>query len=295
MLRLVTLGTTEIVDSADGAQPIPLEAKRLALLAYVALAHGGRSVPRDALLPVFWPEHGEQDARNALRQALHYLTRKLGPLLEGRGTNELAVDESRLDADVLEFERALDANEPARAMRIYRGELLPGFSFRSASDPFLEWVDRERNRLTQRALEAAIELAEEEGRRANVTGEIHWLRRALVLEPFREDLLERIVDLHERHGNRATAAQTIRSFSRELRLRYGVPLSPRLRQRLHALQDGRPDRVATRAQPHDFDSLRVRFASEVARTNDLIRQLQALTGRQPLPDADWPAPTRGVS
>ena len=133
MLTLTTLGAVEVTAGGD-RRPVPLEPKRLALLVYVALSHRGRAISRDLILPVFWPELREQPARSALRQALHYLVRKLGPVFDGRGTNEIAVDAERLQADVPLFELALDDHHTARAMRHYRGEFLSGFSFPTATD-----------------------------------------------------------------------------------------------------------------------------------------------------------------
>lgn len=279
MLELRTLGTTEVRrESETGWQPVLIEPKRLALLVYLAVGHAGNSVSRDALLPLFWPELGEQPARSALRQGLHHLGTRLEPgAILGRGTNEIAIDPLRLGCDVLRFDVALDANEPARAMRLFQGEFLPGFLYAEASDRVLEWIDGERSRLRERAFEAALLLADEEERRGNMTGQVHWTKRALDLEPFREDLLERIVDLYEKDGNRATAAQAIRSFARTLRTRYGVSISPATRQRLRALQRDLivgPRHEDAHKRMHD---LQKQVSVEMGRTADLMRQLQALT------------------
>lgn len=163
-------------------------------------------------------------------------------------------------------------------MKLVRGEFLPGFLYARASSAFLEWVDGERNRLKERSLETALILTREEERRGNTTGQMHWLKRALDLEPFREDLLEQIVDLYERDGNPATAAQTIRSFSRTLRTRYGASVSPALRHRLRVLQR---ELVAEAEQdvPQRMKALHQQVSAEMSRTTELMRQLQALTRR----------------
>ena len=72
MSELHTLGRVHLV-ADDGAElPGGSQTKRVALLAYLALARES-PVRRDALLALFWPELAEQDARGALRQALYYL------------------------------------------------------------------------------------------------------------------------------------------------------------------------------------------------------------------------------
>lgn len=276
------MGTTE-VRRADGDvwRTVHIEPKRLALVVYLVVGHAGNSIYRDSLLPFFWPELGEQAARSALRQSLHYLGTRLGPdAIVGRGTNEIAVDPQRLRCDVLQFDAALDANEPARALRLFLGEFLPGFLYARASRTFLEWVDRERSRLKERALEAALVLTDEEERRGNMTGQVHWLKRALDLEPFREDLLERIVDLYEQDGNRATAAQAIRAFSRTLRTRYGVSVSPATKRRLRALQSDLLAGTEKQDAFHRMHTLQQQVSAEMGRTADLMRQLQALARPQ---------------
>lgn len=278
MLFLRTLGRTELRHADGESRAVPLEPKRLALLVYLALGRAGNPIPRDTLLALFWPELGEQAARSALRQALHYLATRLGAdTIMGRGTNEIGIDHRHLRCDVLEFDAALDANESARALRVFSGEFLPGFLFVQASREFLGWIDRERSRLTERALDAALLLVDEEERLGNVTGQIHWLKRALELEPFREDLLERIVILYEGQGNRGTAAQAIRAFARTLRSRYGVSISSTTRQHLRRLQRdlvAGPDREISYQRLH---ALQKQVSAEMSRTTELMRQLQALT------------------
>jgi len=261
----------------DG-EVVHIEPKRFALLVYLAVAHAGNSVSRDTLLTLFWPERDEQAARAALRQGLHYLGTRLGfDLLLGRGTNEIGIDSQRLRCDVLLFDTALDANEPARAMKLVHGEFLPGFLYAQASRMFLDWIESERNRLRERALEAALLLMQEEQRAGNMTGQVHWLKRALDLEPFREDLLDQIIDLYEQSGNRATAAQTIRSFSRTLRMRYGVSTSQALRRRLRVLQGEFASVSASEDVHQRMRTLQQQVSAEMSRTTELMRQLQALT------------------
>src|SRR3989454_4389221 len=69
--------------------------KRVALLAYLALAAPHRFHRRDTLLGLFWPELDQDHARAALRQALHGLRQALGPVtLTGRGDEEVGLDQA---------------------------------------------------------------------------------------------------------------------------------------------------------------------------------------------------------
>jgi DNA-binding SARP family transcriptional activator len=261
-----------------------VEPKRLALLAYLAVGRAGGAIPRGSLMTVFWPELSEGAARSALRQAIHHLGERLGrQAITGRGTDRLGIDPHHVRCDLLRFEEALDTLELARAMRYYRGEFLAGPLFSGASHEFLEWVERERARISERALDAAIDLSRAEERRGNTTGQIHWIRRALEIEPFREDLFDRMLDLYEKTGRRNTAIHAIRTFRRMLNVDYGVPLPPALRQRLRSLLGERPDLLEPRRVHDRMHALQGQVQAEVGRTADLVRQLQALAGARERP------------
>lgn len=76
MLRFRTLGRVELVaGDAPAARLVPTQPKRLAVLAYLAIATPRGLQRRDALLAMFWPELNVDEGRRALRQALHALRR----------------------------------------------------------------------------------------------------------------------------------------------------------------------------------------------------------------------------
>ena len=118
MIQLQTLGRVRLQgdSSAEDSGPASAQPKRVALLAYLALMSGRGPVRRDTLLALFWPELGDEEARRALRQALHYLRRVVGEnVLIGAG-EELSVGGDRFRCDAVEFERLVGAGEPARAL-----------------------------------------------------------------------------------------------------------------------------------------------------------------------------------
>src|SRR6476469_6743023 len=117
-------------------------------------------VRRDLLLALFWPELGDDEARRALRQALHYLRRVLGEdVLVGAG-EELAVSGERFRCDAVEFERQAGAGASALALSLYQGDFLAGFHVPDVSAELEEWVDRTRTRLRRQAASAAWAAAE---------------------------------------------------------------------------------------------------------------------------------------
>jgi DNA-binding SARP family transcriptional activator len=282
LIELRTLGTWEvrIVDGTK-TRDMRLEPKRMALLVYLAVEHRMNVVARDQLIAIFWPDLDEAAARSALRQSLHYLGSRLGSeAIAGRGTPEVGLSPDRVCCDAVEFERFLDGSEPVRALRRFSGSFLPGFYYARQSRDFEEWVETQRQWLTERAFEAALTLAEDEAVRGNTTGQTHWLKRALQLEPFREDVLRDLVDVYARTGNRATAVQTIRRFAQHLSSHYRATLSPQTGEVLKQLE--REIAVGTRDTRAEtfrrMRSLEEELNQEMARTAELLKQLRNVVG-----------------
>ena len=162
-LRLKLLGGLEL-RPASGA-PIPLPARKPALLlAYLAL-RPGRPQGRDKLAALFWGDSGEAQARASLRQALAFLRRRLGPheglILTPEGET-VALAPDGLATDVAELERCLASGTRGaleRAVALYEGDFLDGFQTRQ---PLVEeWLLVERQRLRERALAAMMALLPE--------------------------------------------------------------------------------------------------------------------------------------
>src|SRR4030095_11937021 len=88
-----------------------------------------------------------------LRQSVYFLRHALGAkAIVSRGDEELALAPDQVRCDVWAFEAGLDQGRPADALALYRGELLAGFHISAAPD-FERWLEEERSRLRQRAVE----------------------------------------------------------------------------------------------------------------------------------------------
>src|SRR5215470_18084959 len=113
---------------AGGAVPIPARNVR-ALLAYLAI-HPGRAHPRNRLAALLWPDVGDAQARQSLRQALAGLRRALaGARVLVIDADTVAVDRLRLDVDVIRFQRLVAAGSQSKleqALALYEGDLLAG-------------------------------------------------------------------------------------------------------------------------------------------------------------------------
>ena len=188
MLQLRTLGSVDL-RIAGGAElrAVVQQPKRFALLAYLAIAAPGRYVRRDTLLGLFWPELDAEHARGALRRSLHFLRRAIGEAaLIGRGEEEVGVAEQELWCDAVRFRKDLERGARAEALQHYRGDLLEGLYVAGAPD-VEDWLDRERRRLREAALDAARSLARSEPDPAKIR---KWALRALELDEDDSEMRE---------------------------------------------------------------------------------------------------------
>ena len=92
-VRLFTLGALDL-QAANGTElrSVLAQPRRIALLAYLALATPRGPHRRDRLLALFWPDQDESHARNALSQAVYFLRNALGAdAIVSRTTEELSL------------------------------------------------------------------------------------------------------------------------------------------------------------------------------------------------------------
>ena len=200
-------------------EPLVHQAKRAALLAYLAAATPRGLHRRDKLLALFWPELDQARARAALNQAVYVLRATLGEdALMPRGDGALGLHDT-VWCDAAAFEAALDAGRPADAMALYRGDLLDGF-FISDAPEFERWLDGERARLRQRACEGAWALAEAEAAEGDVLDAERWASRAGELAPADEAVIRRLINFLHGLGDRAAAIRVYESYVSRLKKEY---------------------------------------------------------------------------
>jgi DNA-binding SARP family transcriptional activator len=227
MIRFHTLGVLDL-RGPDGAEvgSVLRQPKRLGLLAYLAIASPRRFHRRDSILALFWPELDEEHARAALRRALYFLRLELGAdVLTGRGEDEVGVSDE-LWCDVSALDVAVASGGFEEAVTLYRGALLEGLHVSGAAPEFSEWLDRERDRVRERAAAAARSLvmrSEAEGRLMDAT---LWARRAADLQPDDESALRRLLGLLDRTGDRSGALRIYEEFARRMVQEYDLQPSP---------------------------------------------------------------------
>ena len=235
MIELRTLGVLEIQRSANGERDsIPLQTKRIALLAYLAPSSSRQLRRRDSVLALFWPELDQEHARGALRQALHALRRALGrDAIVTRGEEEVGLDPELVHSDVEAMESALRDGRPADALAAYGGDFLEGVFISDAAPELEEWIATERVRLRRLAARAAWAAAAR-GADRGTTGE--FVRRAVALSGIDERALRRGLEVLDRLGDRAGAVALYADFAERVRRDLGVEPSPETQAVVHAIR-----------------------------------------------------------
>jgi serine/threonine-protein kinase len=222
LIRLHLLGTVDLRSDAVEVRSVLAQPKRLALLAYLASAAPRGFHSRDTLLALFWPESDGERARNSLRQALHQLRRSLGDeVIVGRGDREVGLDPALFWCDAAAFDEAVEEGRFEDALKLYRGDLLPGFFIDDAAEAE-RWLEEERARRRRAAVDAAWKLAEQEEARGEWRAAALWAERAVAFLPSEETALRRLLVLLERAGEPAAALAAFAEFERRLREEYGL-------------------------------------------------------------------------
>ncbi|MBX3000129.1 MAG: winged helix-turn-helix domain-containing protein [Caldilineaceae bacterium] len=218
-----------------------------ALLAYLLL-NADRVHTRAALAELLWPEQGQKQSRQNLRQTLSRMRRDLvGAALDDPLQGDyriLRLDGSRFDVDVLRFERLLaeSRSHPHRAVEecphcadllrqaiaLYRGELLAGLNV-DDSPAFEEWLLLQREICHRQAVDALQTLIvyHHDLRDHAVVRDL--ARQLIGLEPYQESAhayaIEALALLGEREAALTQYERCVTMLAEELGVAPGERLS----------------------------------------------------------------------
>lgn len=192
----------------------------LALLAFLATAPS-RTVSRGRLIGLLWPDASEPKARNRLTSCLYHVRQALGEGVVVSSADNLRLTGSTLECDVWQFEDALERGDSAAAVRHYGGPLLEGFHLHGAAE-FDHWVDRERDRLHRRWLQALEDLAEAEEAAGRPGRAVRWWKERAAADPYHGRVVQRLMGAMEAAGNPAGALEVADAHTALLREELGV-------------------------------------------------------------------------
>ena len=253
------------------------------LLAYLA-CHAETSIARERLIELFWPESEADAGRRNLRQALYNLRQGLGDdgrrVADAEGANqairfELLPDDS---LDVAQFLAAVRRGLPAagsdpvaadlvRAARLYRGDLLAGFSVRGGGIAFEDWLVGEQERLRESALQALRSLVDHFAARGEYDAALVYGRRLIEVDPLSEEAHREVMRLYVLAGRRRRALTEYEELADLLARELGVEPLPETR----SLYEGilAEDLPGPKAQPQTARTPLGPFVPMVGRAADM--------------------------
>jgi formylglycine-generating enzyme required for sulfatase activity len=145
-IRLHLLGGFAAFPDGTPDKPLAISSrKNCALLAYLAMQPEAKST-REQLARLLWGDRFDKQARQSLRQSLLSLRKRLewvAPGLLVFDGEQVGLAAELFSTDAREFEAlAEEGGDLERALGLYRGEFLAGFSL--DVEPFDDWVRGER-------------------------------------------------------------------------------------------------------------------------------------------------------
>ncbi len=222
-----------------------------ALLAYLALPCG-RAHSRDKLAALLWGHLAQDEARNRLRQALFALRRALAPVdpvcvrVDG---DTLALDPAGIEVDALHFEELVSEASPdslERAASLYRGDLLEGLPAQGPHpSAFEDWLETERERLRELALETLAKLVVVQRSAGLPERALASALRLLSLDPLQEAAHRTVMRLLVQLGRRTAALRQYQACVNVLRRELHVEPEEETRQLYRDILRRQPILAAT--------------------------------------------------
>lgn len=248
-LDIALLGPPSV--EADG-EPIAVDTRKaIAVLAHVAVT--GTPQSRDTLAALLWPEHPQDRARAALRRTLSSLRRALDGRWLRTSRDVVTLDPAGVLLDVEGFRRGIRGCEPhagrpeptcadcvsrlARAVDLYRGDFMAGFSLRGSND-FEGWQLAEADRLRSELAGALDTLSAAHAAGGDLGKGVAQAQRWLDLDPLNEAAHRRLMLLHAWGGDRGAALRQYRACVAALEEELGVPPLEETAELYHAIREG---------------------------------------------------------
>ena len=215
-LDLHAMGETRI--SAGGRRIIDLEPLPRQVLFYIA---GKGPVSRDILLEDIWPGMTIDSALSSLYNATHSLrTAIMEDLIFIEGNRYQVNPEISVKYDVSEFEQAAEIAEamaPGDPRRLFAlGEALNANGGSFLPEFTADWVLMRRSELERRYLYTLNEHASEALALGKEKSALESLSKAISLDPLRDDLNMRYLELLSQMGRRSEAVSHYQAYCRLL-------------------------------------------------------------------------------
>jgi TolB-like protein/DNA-binding SARP family transcriptional activator len=255
--------------------------KERALLAVLAMPPG-EPRSRERLAGLLWSDRSDKQARDSLKQALLRIRKSFGssyplPIVTDRAS--VTFNRAEVAVDVQEFEQLVAEGTPdglARAMKLYRGDLLEGLDIRDPA--FEEWLLFERQRLRDQACDALTRLLAHHmvGGAYDQAGVA--ARRLVALDPLHEAAHRALMQIYAQQGQTALALRQYQLCRDALQGELGVKPEAETERLYQSIQEKRRAR-----------QMRTSPAGIAAETSSSLDAPPAANSRPTLPLPDKPS------
>ncbi|HWP37866.1 MAG TPA: BTAD domain-containing putative transcriptional regulator [Gemmatimonadales bacterium] len=233
-MELKTLGGLALI--GPKGRIVPVQRRRLALLAVVALA-GPRGISRERLLGIFWPDTDEERGRATLAQALYALRRDTGREDLFDGTTVLSLTPGALVVDVLAFAEEVEAGRLAEAVARWSGPFLDGFYLPDAPD-FERWTEEQRAHYGRTYADALERLADSTHAAGRPRDALQLWHKLAALDPHNARVAMSLMQSAAAAGDRAAALKHAALYDR-LAEADGIPRDPAVAALAEELRTGK--------------------------------------------------------
>lgn len=219
--------------------PVAIARRQARALIY-CLACDLRSIPRDRLVFLLWPDEPDSAARRNLIRLLSSLRQTL-PRLDLLLTDNTAValNPALVASDTVRF-AALCASTAATdwetAVSLYRGRFLDGFSLPDSPE-FDQWLGQTQRRCERDFLDALRRLTTAKTETGDFPAAIRYAQRYLAADDLAEDIHRQLIALYASQGDRAAALRQFERCAVILERELGAPPLPETRAAYEAARD----------------------------------------------------------
>jgi ATP/maltotriose-dependent transcriptional regulator MalT/DNA-binding SARP family transcriptional activator len=214
-IELIAFGQTRVLRDGEAIGDLSPASKEL--LFYLI---DNKRIDRDVLIETFWPDYPPGRQTSNLHTAVYSLRRAIGKdTVLSDGSAYFLSSDFEIEYDVGRFENAAEVAEGlapgdprklfalTEAINTYTGPYMPEFSS--------NWIIDRRRLLEMRYLDLAANYADEALLRDQPTRAVNALRAALKMDPYRDDLNLRILEVLGRLGRRS---EIVAHYQRYVRL-----------------------------------------------------------------------------
>lgn len=256
--------------------------RRVALLALLA-ASPSRTLSRDRLVGLIWPERDSTQARKLLSEALYVVRRELGEeVVDTSNGDQVTLSAEAMDCDLWAFAAALERGALSVAVDLSEAPFLDGVYLDEAEE-FDRWLEGERRRIAQERERALLSLASSAERDDRWLDASRAWQQLLHDDPYSGRFVLGAANALAEAGERPAALQLLTTFEERLQRELEVAPEPEVVELAERLRAERAPNI-----------VRHRTASPTRPVSAILPDVRPVIGKIPTPSVELPAPPRGA-